>query len=65
MPDVLAELTAGWSDCRIEDAESQLRQLLAEHKKMFSAEEQQQELEHHQQQAALQRTQGANKQQKR
>ena len=41
---------------RIEEAESNLRKLLAEHKQMYTAEQQQQELEEHQQAAALQRT---------
>ena len=42
--------------CRIEEAETNLRKLLAEHKQMYSAEQQQQELEEHQQAAAEQRT---------
>ncbi|KAA6428312.1 MAG: hypothetical protein FRX49_01908, partial [Trebouxia sp. A1-2] len=40
---------------RIEDAESELRRLLAEHKQMYSAQDQQRELDQQQQQAAVQR----------
>ena len=42
--------------CRIEEAETNLRKLLAEHKQMYTAEQQQQEQEEHQQAAAQQRT---------
>lgn len=42
--------------CRIEEAETNLRKLLVEHKQMYTAEQQQQELEEHQQAAAQQRT---------
>ena len=45
-----------WFQCRIEEAETNLRKLLAEHKQMYTAEQQQQEQQEHQQAAAQQRT---------
>ena len=51
--------------CRIEDAESELRRLLADHKRMYAAQDQQQEQEQHQQQAAVQRVEEARQQHRR
>lgn len=51
--------------CRIEDAESELRRLLTDHKRMYAAQGQQQEQEQQQQQAAMQRVGEARQQQRR
>lgn len=51
--------------CRIEDAESELRRLLTDHKRMYAAQEQQQEQEQHQQQAAVQHVENARRQHRR
>ncbi|DBA96423.1 TPA: hypothetical protein ACH3X1_015319 [Trebouxia sp. C0004] len=50
---------------RIEDAESELRRMLAEHKQMYSAQDQQRGLDQHQQQAAVQRVDEARHQHRR
>ena len=51
--------------CRIEDAEGELRRLLADHKRMYAAQDQQQEQEQHQQQVAVQRVEKARYQHRR
>ena len=51
--------------CRIENAESELRRLLADHKRMYEAQDQQQEQEQQQQHAALQRAEEARQHQRR